>query len=170
MYTAEWISSINCPGIFSLGFTFPFVNNDKDLRWSTRSLSGCFLFIFKTLHFKLLHLCRIILSRRPGFFFSQEYLMDYSLISSSLSLQFNFFCHYQIVEEQRPGVATVKRCLTAGALCGALACGSGCCGLVMVWIAWRQCCSCLCLWDYSSPDLGLVISHYRFPIKQGDPL
>lgn len=32
MYTAEWISSINCPGIFSLGFTFPFVNNDKDLK------------------------------------------------------------------------------------------------------------------------------------------
>lgn len=32
MYTAEWISSINCPGKFSLGFTFPFVNNDKDLK------------------------------------------------------------------------------------------------------------------------------------------
>lgn len=109
-------------------------------------------------------------AKGQDFFFSQKYLMDYSLISSSLSLQFNFFCHYQIVEEQRPGVATVKRCLTDWALCGALACGSGCCGLVMVWIAWRQCCSCLCLWDYSSPDLGLVISHYRFPIKQGDPL
>lgn len=31
MYSAEWISSINCPGKFSLGFTFPFVN-DEDLR------------------------------------------------------------------------------------------------------------------------------------------
>lgn len=31
MYTAEWISSINCPGKFSLGFTFPFVN-DEDLQ------------------------------------------------------------------------------------------------------------------------------------------
>lgn len=44
------------------------------------------LFIFKTLHFKLLHLCRIILSEGQDFFFSQKYLMDYSLISSSLSL------------------------------------------------------------------------------------
>lgn len=67
MFTAEWISSINCPSIFSLGFTFPFVNNDKDLKKHVLHvvhvhLVVVFLFIFKKLHFELLHLCRIILS------------------------------------------------------------------------------------------------------------
>lgn len=91
--------------------------------------------------------------------------MGYSSISQ------NFFCHYQIVGEPETRGSYSGAVFDSWGFTGSFTLWiGGRCGLAMVRIAWRQCCSCRCLWDYSSPDLGLVISHYRFPIKQGDPL